>query len=96
MWDSLVGDMSTPSHELVHSHDFARYLTTFKAVWDPKDDTETTLVCGRYISEDFAGLFSWRLTLSLSISLPVTPISLLYVSTFLEHSRTLSHEFRVT
>lgn len=42
-----------PSAEIVHSHDFARYLTPFKAVWDPKDARERTVVCGRYISEPF-------------------------------------------
>lgn len=42
-----------PSVEIVHSHDFARYLSPFKAVWDPKDPLERTVVCGRYISEAF-------------------------------------------
>ena len=56
VWDSLHGDMAAPTHELVHSHDFARYLTPFKAVWDPKDERECTVICGRYISEDFAGV----------------------------------------
>jgi DNA damage-binding protein 2 len=42
-----------PSAEIVHSHDFARYLTPFKAVWDPKDARERTVLCGRYISEPF-------------------------------------------
>ena len=51
--DSTVnlGLTQTPTHEHVHSHDFNRYLTTFRAVFDPKDCTERRLVCGRYISE---------------------------------------------
>ena len=39
--------------EIVHSHDFGRYLTPFRAVWDPKDVHENTAVCGRYVSEPF-------------------------------------------
>ena len=45
-----------PSREIVHSHDFSRYLTSFKGVFDPKDPTERTLLIGRYISEDYDGL----------------------------------------
>jgi DNA damage-binding protein 2 len=59
VWDvnSSSASLATgiPDRELVHSHDFNRYLTTFKAVWDPKDATENALVIGRYISEDVAG-----------------------------------------
>lgn len=43
-----------PDVELVHSHDYGRYLTPFRAVWDAKDATEETLACGRYISEAFS------------------------------------------
>lgn len=32
-----------------------RYLTPFRAEWDPKDPSERTVVVGRYISEDFGG-----------------------------------------
>lgn len=32
-----------------------RYLTPFRAEWDPKDTTENVFVVGRYISEDFGG-----------------------------------------
>lgn len=36
VWDSIFGKMDSPSREIVHSHDFNRYLTPFKAEWDPK------------------------------------------------------------
>lgn len=42
-----------PDRELVHSHDFARYLQPFRAVYYIPDATERTIVCGRYISESF-------------------------------------------
>ena len=38
----------------MHSHDFGRYLTPFRAVWDPKDTWERMVICGRYISEPFS------------------------------------------
>ncbi|KAI4306610.1 hypothetical protein L6164_029871 [Bauhinia variegata] len=55
IWDSLVGNMDSPSREIVHSHDFNRHLTPFKAEWDPKDPSESLAVIGRYISENFNG-----------------------------------------
>ena len=61
MWDNVAGlsashaAPSPPDRELVHSHDFSRYLTAFKAVWDPKDASESAFVIGRYISEDVGG-----------------------------------------
>lgn len=36
VWDSIFGDLDSPSREIVHSHDFNRHLTPFKAEWDPK------------------------------------------------------------
>lgn len=36
IWDSIFGNMDTPSREIVHSHDFNRHLTPFKAEWDPR------------------------------------------------------------
>jgi hypothetical protein len=48
IWDDASRADEVPSRELVHSHDFNRYLTPFKAVWDPKDTTERTVVIGRY------------------------------------------------
>lgn len=36
VWDSLFGNLECPSREIVHSHDFNRHLTCFKAEWDPK------------------------------------------------------------
>uniref|UniRef100_A0A0A9EZ06 UV-damaged DNA-binding protein 2 n=1 Tax=Arundo donax TaxID=35708 RepID=A0A0A9EZ06_ARUDO len=53
VWDYIFGDLQTPSREIVHSHDFNRHLTPFKAEWDPKDYTETVAVIGRYISENY-------------------------------------------
>eukprot|EP00798_Chlamydomonas_sp_ICE-L_P012578 gene12578-15802_t len=56
VWDNLSSLSSEDSaREIVHSHDFNRYLTAFRAEWDPKDPTENTFVIGRYISEDFNG-----------------------------------------
>jgi DNA damage-binding protein 2 len=61
VWDNVAGlsashaAPSPPDRELVHSHDFSRYLTAFKAVWDPKDASESAFVIGRYISEDVGG-----------------------------------------
>lgn len=36
VWDSVFGDLESPSREIVHSHDFNRHLTCFRAEWDPK------------------------------------------------------------
>lgn len=36
-----------PSREIIHSHDFNRYLTPFRAEWDPKDPLEHFVVIGR-------------------------------------------------
>ncbi|KAL2317498.1 hypothetical protein Fmac_031374 [Flemingia macrophylla] len=55
IWDSIFGNMDSPSREIVHSHDFNRYLTPFKAEWDPKDPSESLAVVGRYISENYNG-----------------------------------------
>jgi DNA damage-binding protein 2 len=38
---------SEPDREIVHSHDFNRYLTPFRAEWDPKDGSERLIVVGR-------------------------------------------------
>ncbi|PWZ11548.1 DNA damage-binding protein 2 [Zea mays] len=56
VWDYILGDLQSPSREIVHSHDFNRHLTPFKAEWDPKDYTETVAVIGRYISENYNGV----------------------------------------
>ncbi|CAN1809008.1 Protein DAMAGED DNA-BINDING 2 [Linum perenne] len=55
VWDSIFGDLDSPSREIVHSHDFNRHLTPFRAEWDPKDPSESLAVIGRYISENFNG-----------------------------------------
>lgn len=55
IWDSIFGNMDSPSREIVHSHDFNRYLTPFRAEWDPKDSSESLAVIGRYISENYNG-----------------------------------------
>lgn len=47
LWDDVGRVDGPPDRELVHSHDFNRYLTPFKAVWDPKDATERTAIIGR-------------------------------------------------
>lgn len=35
VWDNIHQDLKV-SREIIHSHDFNRYLSPFKAVWDPK------------------------------------------------------------
>ncbi|XP_010262841.1 PREDICTED: protein DAMAGED DNA-BINDING 2 [Nelumbo nucifera] len=55
VWDSIFGEMHSPSREIVHSHDFNRHLTPFRAEWDPKDPSESLAVIGRYISENYNG-----------------------------------------
>ncbi|XP_016432567.1 protein DAMAGED DNA-BINDING 2 [Nicotiana tabacum] len=55
VWDSIFGNLDYPSREIVHSHDFNRYLTAFRAEWDPKDSSESLVVIGRYISENYDG-----------------------------------------
>ncbi|KAG6401387.1 hypothetical protein SASPL_138243 [Salvia splendens] len=56
VWDSIFGDLDTPSREIVHSQDFNRHLTPFRAEWDPKDISESLVVVGRYISENYNGV----------------------------------------
>ncbi|KAH7283731.1 hypothetical protein KP509_34G021200 [Ceratopteris richardii] len=56
VYDCIFSDLAEPSREIVHSHDFNRYLTCFRAEWDPKDTTENLAVIGRYISDDFDGI----------------------------------------
>ncbi|KAL4297327.1 hypothetical protein GQ457_11G019410 [Hibiscus cannabinus] len=55
IWDSIFRDLDSPSREIVHSHDFNRHLTPFRAEWDPKDPSESLAVIGRYISENYNG-----------------------------------------
>ncbi|KAJ4725594.1 damaged DNA binding 2 [Melia azedarach] len=55
IWDSIFGNLDYPSREIVHSHDFNRHLTPFRAEWDPKDPSESLAVIGRYISENYNG-----------------------------------------
>lgn len=55
VWDSIFGNLVSPSREIVHSHDFNRHLTPFRAEWDPKDPSESLVVVGRYISENYNG-----------------------------------------
>ena len=47
IWDYLLSAPDLPDREIVHSHDFNRYLTPFRAEWDPKDQSERTIVVGR-------------------------------------------------
>ncbi|CAL9134246.1 unnamed protein product [Musa acuminata var. zebrina] len=56
VWDSIFGNLEYPSREIVHSHDFNRHLTPFRAEWDPKDPSESLVVIGRYISENYDGV----------------------------------------
>ncbi|GAB2274461.1 DNA damage-binding protein 2 [Dionaea muscipula] len=56
VWDSIFGNLDSPSRVIVHSHDFNRHLTAFRAEWDPKDPFESLVVVGRYISENYNGV----------------------------------------
>ncbi|GBG61546.1 hypothetical protein CBR_g22343 [Chara braunii] len=56
VWDYIYGDLSLPSREIVHSHDFNRHITNFRAEWDPRDHSECLTVVGRYISDVFDGV----------------------------------------
>ncbi|KAH7672934.1 DNA damage-binding protein 2 [Dioscorea alata] len=56
VWDSIFTNMESPSREIVHSQDFNRHLTPFRAEWDPKDPSESLAVVGRYISENYDGV----------------------------------------
>ena len=48
VWDYLHSIGRDADREIVHSHDFNRYLTPFRAEWDHKDPHERMLVVGRY------------------------------------------------
>lgn len=39
--------------EIVHSHDFHRYLNPFRAVWDPKDWKDDLFMCGRFLGDAY-------------------------------------------
>eukprot|EP00803_Ostreobium_quekettii_P006654 evm.model.scf_1440.1 EVM.evm.TU.scf_1440.1 scf_1440:1249-2259(-) len=56
VWDRVQDFGEAAEREIVHSHDFSRYLTPFRADWDAKDLRESMVVIGRYISEDFDGM----------------------------------------
>lgn len=47
VWNYLLALDQEPDQEIVHSHDFNRYLTPFRAEWDPKDHDERLFVIGR-------------------------------------------------
>ena len=55
VWDELAACASPPSRTIVHSHDFNRYLTPFRAEFDPSDPAERRIAIGRYISESVGG-----------------------------------------
>jgi len=57
VWDDAVCAASgkAPARTIVHSHDFNRYLTPFRAEWDPSDPSERRITIGRYISESVCG-----------------------------------------
>lgn len=43
----LASPLQPANREIVHSQNFNRYLTAFRAEWDPKDPAERLIVCGR-------------------------------------------------
>lgn len=48
VWDAVhTFGTGAPDREIVHSHDFNRHLTPFKAEFDPKDHRERLVVIGR-------------------------------------------------
>lgn len=42
-----------PDVDIMHAHQFNRYLTNSKAAWDSKDMREETFLCGRFLGEAF-------------------------------------------
>lgn len=44
---------SQPDKTIIHSHNCYRYLSPFKSVWDPKDWSEDTFMCGRFLGETY-------------------------------------------
>lgn len=57
VWDYLLSAGGPPDREIVHSHDFNRYLTPFRAEWDPTDDSERRVVVGRWCKRVLISLF---------------------------------------
>ena len=60
VWDCVhkfCGDVNTyPDAKplsLVHSHDFHRHLSPFRAAWDPKDWRDDLFVCGRFLGDAY-------------------------------------------
>lgn len=47
------GKYSAPDHDVLHAHQFNRYLTNSNATWDPKDVREEVFMCGRFLGEAF-------------------------------------------
>jgi DNA damage-binding protein 2 len=43
----------TPDHNIVHGHQYNRYISVAKGVWDPKDVREDLFMCGRYLGEAY-------------------------------------------
>lgn len=39
--------------EMIHSHNFHRYLSPFRAVWDPRDWRDDLFLCGRFLSDAY-------------------------------------------
>lgn len=60
IWNDIYGfsgDVNTREDatpiEIVHSHDFHRYLNPFRATWDPKDWQDDLFVCGRFLGDAY-------------------------------------------
>lgn len=49
---------SQPDHTIIHSHDFHRHISPFKAAWDPNDWNEDSFLCGRFLGEAYKGMSS--------------------------------------
>jgi WD40 repeat protein len=58
IYDCIFSDLAEPSREIVHSHDFNRYLTCFRAEWDPKvwDDKSFELNDCYHIQSNMAAI----------------------------------------
>lgn len=60
VWEDVhafVGDVNKREdgqpREIVHSHNFHRYLNPFRATWDPKDFRDDLFMCGRFLGDAY-------------------------------------------
>lgn len=55
--NGFLGNVNEKEHEqpieIVHSHNFHRYLNPFRAEWDPKDWRDDLFMCGRFLGDAY-------------------------------------------